>query len=92
MAQIDYQIDHDRVDLGGGNFVDYLQIDKNDINGAGPGEDPLAIPDIFDTFPLNGTTANDTCGVRLRDPVEASSGDYPAALLAGHEIGPAVCL
>ena len=29
-TQIDYQIDHDRVDLGGGNLVDYLQIDKND--------------------------------------------------------------
>src|SRR5712691_9867231 len=33
-GQTDYQIDHDRVDLGGGNVVDYLQLDKNDVNGA----------------------------------------------------------
>src|SRR5262245_29614763 len=36
-GQVDYEIDHDRVDLGGGNIVDYLQIDKNDTNGASLG-------------------------------------------------------
>src|SRR5262245_58178799 len=31
-GQTDFQIDHDRVNLNG-NLLDYLQIDKNDING-----------------------------------------------------------
>ena len=35
-GQIDFQIDHDRVDLSGGTNVDYLQIDKNDVNGVEP--------------------------------------------------------
>src|SRR5688572_1564823 len=46
-GQVDFQIDHDRVDLNG-MLLDYLQIDKNDINGAG---NPLA----FD--PLTGGMA-----------------------------------
>src|SRR5436189_6437971 len=33
-GQTDFQIDHDRVDLGGGNVVDYLQLHKNDVNCA----------------------------------------------------------
>src|SRR3954464_11569875 len=43
-GQTDFQIDHDRVNLtaNGGPVVDYLQVDKNDINGASPGENPLA--------------------------------------------------
>ena len=35
-GQTDFQIDHDRVDVDGtaaGPSLDYLQIDKNDING-----------------------------------------------------------
>src|SRR6476660_1953811 len=43
-GQTDMQIDHDRVDLTshGGPVVDYLQVDKNDINGASAGENPIA--------------------------------------------------
>jgi hypothetical protein len=91
-TQIDFQIDHDRVDLGGMNFVDYLQIDKNDETGASPGEDPLAIPDSLATFPQNSSPA-------LNDPWEAGyvvppggvgEVNYPSALLAGQEIGPSV--
>ena len=33
-GQIDFEIDHDRIDLGGGNIVDFLQLDKNDTNGS----------------------------------------------------------
>jgi hypothetical protein len=40
-GQIDFEIDHDRIDLGGGNVVDFLQVDKNDTNGASLGENPL---------------------------------------------------
>src|SRR5436309_3064161 len=60
-GQTDFQIDHDRVDLTpqGGPVVDYLQLDKNDVNGASPGENPLPI-DWTRTFPLNGTTADNT--------------------------------
>jgi hypothetical protein len=86
-GQVDFEIDHDHVDLGGGNFVDFLQIDKNDVNGASPGEDPLAFPTTyFETFPLNGTEPNDTFDAAYVVPVQ--QGDYPAALLAGTEIGP----
>ena len=84
-GQVDYEIDHDRVDLGGGNVVDYLQLDKNDFNGAPPTEDPLPI-DVFDTFELNGTDPNDTFDSAYIIPIQ--QGDYPAALLAGTEIGP----
>jgi hypothetical protein len=84
-GQVDYEIDHDRVDLGGGNVVDYLQLDKNDFNGAPPAEDPLPI-DVFDTFELNGTDPNDTFDSAYVVPVQ--QGDYPAALLSGAEIGP----
>ena len=83
-GQIDYEIDHDRVDLGGGNVVDYLQLDKNDFNGAPPGENPLPI-DVFDTFPLNDTDPNDTFDSAYVVP--AGQGDYPDALLEGAEIG-----
>ena len=83
-GQVDFEIDHDRVDLGGGNVVDYLQLDKNDINGAPPAENPLPI-DAFDTFPLNGTDPNDTFEAAYVVPV--GQGDYPAALLPGAEIG-----
>jgi hypothetical protein len=83
-GQADYQIDHDRIELPGG-AVDFLQIDKNDVTGGSPGEDPLAIPNTFETFPLNGTTANDTWDAGYVVP--AGQGDYPDALLEGAEIG-----
>src|SRR5712671_5096718 len=51
-GQADFQIDHDRVDLTaqGGPVVDYLQIDKNDVNGASPGENLFAT-DFNTSFP-----------------------------------------
>jgi hypothetical protein len=85
-GQVDYEIDHDRVDLGGGNVVDYLQLDKNDINGASPGENPLPI-NVFDTFPQNGTDANNTFDAGY--VTSGTQGDYPAALSFGTPIGPA---
>ena len=88
-TQTDFQIDHDRVDLGGGNVVDYLQIDKNDVNGASPGEN-LFVTDWPTPFPVNGTVANDNLNMSylVQNPGSASSVEYPSALLAGAEIGP----
>src|SRR5689334_22387767 len=59
-GQTDIQIDHDRVDLTshGGPVVDYLQLDKNDVNGASPGENLFAT-DFTKSFPTNGFPAND---------------------------------
>jgi hypothetical protein len=85
-GQVDYQIDHDRVDLGGGNNVDYLQLDKNDVNGASPGESPFPI-NVFATFPLNGNSPNNTATAAYVTPT-ATQGDYPAALTFGTPIGP----
>jgi len=82
-TQIDYQIDHDRINLGGGNFVDYLQVDKNDSTSA---TNPLAVPSIFDRFPLNGTNANNTFEAKYLTPT-STLGDYPAALTRGELIG-----
>jgi hypothetical protein len=87
-TQTDFEIDHDQVNLGGGNLVNYLQVDKNDSTGAGPGENPLAIPGIFDTFATNGNPANDTAAAKYVTPTN-TLGDYPAALTAGTPIGPA---
>src|SRR3954464_12519895 len=64
-GQTDFQIDHDRVDLTpqGGPVVDYLQVDKNDINGASAGENLLAFDPLTNfqaaTFPTGSTTPND---------------------------------
>jgi hypothetical protein len=88
-GQTDFQIDHDRVDLGGGNLVDYLQLDKNDVNGASPGE--LLYPSDFQqNFPTNGTIANDNVASShvVQNGGNASSVEYPTALLSGAEIGP----
>jgi hypothetical protein len=85
-GQIDFEIDHDRVDLGGGNVVDYLQLDKNDTNGASLGENPLPI-NVFDTFDLNSTPANNTADAKYVIPT-ATASDYPAALTLGTPIGP----
>lgn len=84
-GQIDFQIDHDRVDLGGGNVVDYLQLDKNDSTSE---INPLAIPGIFDGFPPNGNPLNSSFDPKYVTPT-ATLGDYPAALTAGTTIGPA---
>lgn len=50
---VDFQIDHDRVNLNG-NDLDFLQIDKNDVNGAlstTPVENELVPVDGFASFP-----------------------------------------
>lgn len=83
-GQTDFQIDHDRVDLGGGNVVDYLQLDKNDSTSE---INPLAIPGIFDGFPPNGNPLNSSFDPKYVIPTGAT-GDYPAALAAGTSIGP----
>lgn len=90
-GQTDFQIDHDRVDLTpqGGPVVDYLQLDKNDVNGASPGENLFAT-DITKSFPTNGTTANSLANMSylVQDPPSGLSVEYPSAALAGAEIGP----
>jgi hypothetical protein len=82
-GQTDYQIEQNRVNVGGNN-LDFLQIDKNDVNNAA---NPLPI-NVFSTFPLNGTTANNTFTSGYVTPT-ATLGDYPAALTFGAPIGPA---
>lgn len=89
-GQTDFQIDHDRVTLpGGGPTLDYLQIDKNDINGEA---NPLA----FDPGPnccFAATPFSD--GATTRNDANQSAyvinpnviGSYPAALAAGTPIG-----
>jgi hypothetical protein len=89
-GQTDFQIDHDRVDLTpqGGPVVDYLQLDKNDVNGASPGENLFAT-DATKNFPLNGTNGNNNFNMAylVQDTPSAASVEYPSALLAGAEIG-----
>ncbi len=90
-GQTDFQIDHDRVDLTpqGGPVVNYLQVDKNDANGASPGEN-LFPTDFSKSFATNGTVANYTANSSylVQDPPSSTSVEYPSALLAGGEIGP----
>lgn len=81
-TQIDYQIDHDRINLGGDNFVDFLQVDKNDTTDG----NPLAIPGIFDGFPGNGNPLNNTFNAKYLTPT-STPGDYPAALTRGEIVG-----
>jgi hypothetical protein len=85
-GQIDYEIDHDRIDVGAGNNVDFLQLDKNDTNGGSLGENPCPI-NVFDTFPPNGTALNNTADAGY--VINGAQGDYPAALSHGDLIGPA---
>jgi hypothetical protein len=88
-GQTDFQIDHDRVTLpSGGPTLDYLQIDKNDINGE---SNPLAFDPIAGghaaTFPPGATTPNDANqAAYVINP--NTQGSYPAALTAGTPIGP----
>jgi hypothetical protein len=90
-GQTDFQIDHDRVTLpGGGPTLDYLQVDKNDINGEsnplafdpGPGATFQATPFSDGATPRND--ANNSAYV-----ITGPQGSYPAALTAGTLIGPA---
>jgi hypothetical protein len=89
-GQTDFQVDHDRVTLpSGGPTLDYLQIDKNDINGA---SNPTAFDPALASF--SATPFQD--GVTPRnDAVQAAyvrnggQDSYPAALTLGTPIGQA---
>lgn len=86
-GQIDWQLDHDRVNLNG-TLLDYLQIDKNDFNGE---TNPLDVDPLpgggYTTFPLNGTNRNNDAGVLSFTNDLGDLGGYPAALKAGDVIG-----
>jgi hypothetical protein len=82
-GQTDFQIDHDRVNVGGVD-LDYLQLDKNDISSA---ENPYAINPLA-PFPTNGTQPNGD-HYYITDAGFGDIGFYPKALTAGNEIGPA---
>jgi hypothetical protein len=94
-GQTDFQIDHDRVDLTpqGGSIVDYLQIDKNDINGEA---NPLAFDpapnQTFSATPFQdgATPRNDATNAAyvVSQPPGQGSYLYPSALILGAEIGP----
>ncbi|MCA9236377.1 MAG: hypothetical protein KDA44_12965 [Planctomycetales bacterium] len=87
-GQIDFQVDHDRVDIPG-STLDYLQIDKNDVNGASNPLDFDPLPGFTSTtFPPNATTANNADNAKYVIP-SATATDYPAALSFGTPIGPA---
>ena len=86
-GQIDWQIDHDRVNLNGMN-LDYLQIDKNDINSE---LDPLSVDPLnnleYQNFPLNGTPRNNDAGVLSFTNDLGDLGGYAVALKEGDVIG-----
>jgi hypothetical protein len=87
--QVDFEIDHDNIDVDPGpgvNLVDFLQIDKNDTNGSSPGENPCPI-NVFDTFDTGGGFPNNTADAAY--VITGAQGDYPAALSHGDLIGPA---
>jgi hypothetical protein len=80
-GQVDFQIDHDRYNLNGSD-LDYLQIDKNDVNSA---VDPLPINGDA-TFPPGATMPNNANNAGY---VNVGQGAYPSALTADTPIGPA---
>jgi hypothetical protein len=92
-GQTDFQIDHDRVDMTAqaGPVVDYLQIDKNDVNGEGnpldfdPLTDLQAMPFQDGTSPRNDTNQSTFL---IQNPGSGANIEYPSALEAGAEIGP----
>jgi hypothetical protein len=87
-GQLEFQVEQNSVTIGGVT-KDFLQLDKNDVNGAA---NPLA----FDpgpsttfqasTFPPNATTPNDQNNAAY--VISGPQGSYPAALTAGTIIGP----
>jgi hypothetical protein len=88
-GQTDFQIDHDRVNLNGTN-LDYLQIDKNDVNGE---SNPLAFDPgpgcCFQATPFSdGATARNDAN-NAAYVINGPQGSYPAALTLGSTIGPA---
>ncbi|HEX6963207.1 MAG TPA: hypothetical protein VF175_15175 [Lacipirellula sp.] len=88
-GQTDFQIDHDRVNLNGTD-LDYLQIDKNDVNGEtnplafdpGPNASFTATPFMDGASPRND--ANEAAYL-----IDGVQGSYPAALPLGTSVGPA---
>lgn len=87
-GQIDFQIDHDRVNVGAGTDLDYLQIDKNDVNGEA---NPLPFDPLVgfqaQTFAPGATVPNDANQSAYL--ITGAQGSYPAALSLGAPIGPA---
>lgn len=88
-GQTDFQIDHDRVNVSG-STLDYLQIDKNDVNGE---LNPLAFdpgPDaLFQATPfLDGATPRNDANEAAYVISPNVQGSYPAALTLGTPIGP----
>jgi hypothetical protein len=90
-GQIDFQIDHDRVNLNG-TLLDYLQVDKNDDNSA---TNPLAYPGFIvegqnlyqNHFPLNGSLKNNDSQILSFTNGIGDLGGYVVALKAGDVIG-----
>jgi hypothetical protein len=92
-GQTDFQIDHDRVTLpSGGPTLDYLQIDKNDINGE---SNPTAFDPALASFSAtpfqDGVTARNDA-VQAKYVRNGGQDSYPAALSAGTLIGPTSAL
>jgi hypothetical protein len=87
-GQLEWQIDHDRVDLNG-SLLDYLQIDKNDFNGeTNPLDvDPLDANFNYANFPLNGTNRDNDAGVLCFTNDLSDLGGYAVALKEGDVIG-----
>jgi hypothetical protein len=89
-GQTDFQIDHDRVTLpSGGPTLDYLQIDKNDINGA---SNPTAFDPALASFsatPFQDGVTPRNDAVQAKYVRNSGQDSYPAALTAGTLIGPA---
>ncbi len=86
---VDFQIDHDRVNVSGTN-LDYLQLDKNDVNSA---TNPFPIDQGATFAPPPGVVRN-TGHAYLQaqtapTPTPPAPADdyYPAALNAGDVIG-----
>ncbi|HEX6963208.1 MAG TPA: PEP-CTERM sorting domain-containing protein [Lacipirellula sp.] len=89
-GQTDFQIDHDRVNTPGVGDLDYLQIDKNDVNGEA---NPLAFdpaPDAtFQATPfMDGATPRNDASNAAYVINPNQKGSYPAALQQGDLIGP----
>lgn len=87
-GQTDFQIDHDRLTLPGGTVLDYLQIDKNDINGA---TNPLAFDPgpncCFQATPFSDGVTPRNDANEAAHVITGPQGSYPAALTAGTPIG-----
>jgi hypothetical protein len=97
-GQTDFQIDHDHVTLpGGGPTLDYLQLDKSDINGENNPLDFDPQPNIdFTSTPFQdgASTRNEAAQAAyvIAQPPTPQGGpinyQYPSALLFGADIGP----